>query len=228
MKDVYEVLKEKGITLPAPPPKGGVYTPVQEFGEKFLYCSGCGPDLGEQGNVIGKLGKDLSLEEGQKAAYNCMLNLLANLNEKTGDLNRIKRFVKVLAFVNSTDDFGMQPQVVNGGSNLIKEIFGEEAGLPARSAIGVNALPGGNACESEVLVELKQVKIAWLKSFFSQVFFVLLTSSHKPTENPCRCRIRFPEILRMPLNAEEKGVSRHLRGLDNPVRGLGGGGEPGS
>ena len=155
MKDVYEALKEKGITLPAPPPKGGVYTPVQEFGEKFLYCSGCGPDLGEQGNVIGKLGKDLSLEEGQKAAYNCMLNLLANLNEKTGDLNRIKRFVKVLAFVNSTDDFGMQPQVVNGGSNLIKEIFGEEAGLPARSAIGVNALPGGIACEIEVLVELK-------------------------------------------------------------------------
>ena len=155
MRDVYEVLKEKGITLPAPPPKGGVYTPVQEFGEKFLYCSGCGPDLGAQGNVIGKLGKDLSLEEGQKAAYNCMLNLLANLDAKTGDLNRIKRFVKVLAFVNSTDDFGMQPQVVNGGSNLIAELFGEEAGLPARSAIGVNALPGGIACEIEVLVELK-------------------------------------------------------------------------
>ena len=60
------------------------------------------------------------------------------------------------------------------------------------------------------------------------LFGGLLTSPHKPTENPCRCRIRFPEILRMPLNAEEKGVSRHLCGLDNPVRGLGGGGEPGS
>ena len=97
----------------------------------------------------------LTVEEGQRAAYNCMLNLLANLNDKTGDLNRIKRFVKILAFVNSADDFGMQPQVVNGGSNLIAQLFGEEAGLPARSATGTNALPGGIACEIEVLVELK-------------------------------------------------------------------------
>ncbi|MEY8351796.1 RidA family protein [Lachnospiraceae bacterium 54-53] len=155
MRDVYEVLREKGIGLPKPPAKGGVYTPVQEFGDKLLYCSGCGPDLGDGNNIVGKLGENLSVEEGQKAAYNCMLNLLANLNEKTGDLNRIKRFVKVLAFVNSTDDFGMQPQVVNGGSNLLFEIFGEEGGLPARSAIGVNALPGGIACEIEVLAELK-------------------------------------------------------------------------
>lgn len=155
MRDVYEVLKEKNITLPQPPPKGGVYTPVQEFGDKLLYCSGCGPDLGDGNNVIGKLGKDLTLEDGQRAAYQCMLNLLANLDAKTGDLNRIKRFVKVLAFVNSADDFIMQPQVVNGGSNLLAELFGEDAGVPARSAIGTNALPGGIACEIEVLVELK-------------------------------------------------------------------------
>ncbi len=155
MNDVYEVLKEKGITLPAPPPKGGVYTPVQEFGDKFLYCSGCGPDLGDGNNITGKLGRDLTVEEGQKAAYNCVLNLLANLDAKIGDLNRIKRFVKVLAFVNSADDFVQQPQVVNGGSNLLAELFGEEAGVPARSAIGSNALPGGIACEIEVLVELK-------------------------------------------------------------------------
>lgn len=155
MRDVYEVLKEKNITLPQPPPKGGVYTPVQEFGDKLLYCSGCGPDLGGGNNVVGKLGKDLTLEDGQRAAYQCMLNLLANLDAKTGDLNRIKRFVKVLAFVNSEDDFVMQPQVVNGGSNLLAELFGEEAGVPARSAIGTNALPGGIACEIEVLVELK-------------------------------------------------------------------------
>lgn len=155
MKDVYEVLKAKGITLPQPPAKGGVYTPVQEFGDKFLYCSGCGPDLGNGNNVLGKVGRDLTVEDGQKAAYNCMLNLLANLDQKTGDLNNIKRFIKVLAFVNSSDDFGMQPQVVNGGSNLLAELFGEEAGVPARSAIGTNSLPGGIACEIEVLVELR-------------------------------------------------------------------------
>lgn len=143
MANVYEKLAEKGITLPAPPPKGGVYTPVQEFGANLLYCSGCGPDLGNGNTVIGKLGRELTLEDGQKAAYNCVLNLLANLHEKTGDLNRIKRFVKVLAFVNGTDDFCQQPQVVNGGSNLLVELFGEEIGCPARSAIGTNSLPGG-------------------------------------------------------------------------------------
>ena len=155
MNDVYAKIQEKGIELPPPPAKGGVYTPVQEFGDRFLYCSGCGPDLGARGTVVGKLGRDLTLEEGQKAAYNCMLNLLSNLQAKLGDLNRIRKFVKVLAFVNSTDDFDKQPQVVNGGSNLRVELFGEEKGLPARTAIGTNALPGGIACEIEVLVEVE-------------------------------------------------------------------------
>lgn len=151
--NVYDKLKEMDITLPAPPPKGGVYTPVMEFGDKLLYCSGCGPDLGGGNTVVGKVGRDLTLEEGQKAAYNCMLNLLANLDAKLGDLNRIKRFVKVLAFVNSTDDFDKQPAVVNGGSNLLVALFGEEKGMPARTAIGTNATPGGIACEIECLVE---------------------------------------------------------------------------
>ena len=111
--NIYDALKEKGIVLPAPPPKGGVYTPVQEFGTHFLYCSGCGPDLGNGNNFIGKVGQDLTLENGQKAAYNCMLNLLANLEAKTGDLNKIKRFIKMLAFVNSADSFSQQPQVIN-------------------------------------------------------------------------------------------------------------------
>ena len=153
--NIYDVLKEKNITLPEPPAKGGVYTPVQEFGTNLLYCSGCGPTFTDGTSVKGKLGDTLTLEEGQNAAYRCMLNLLANLHAKTGDLNKIKRFVKVLAFVNCTDDFTMQPQVVNGGSNLLVDIFGDEVGCPARSAIGTNSLPGGIACEIEVLVELK-------------------------------------------------------------------------
>ena len=152
--DIYKIMEEKKIVLPIPPAKGGVYTPVMEFGDKYLYCSGCGPAIGEE-SVVGKLGKSLSAAEGKKAAYNCVLNLLANLHEKTGDLNQIKRFVKILAFVNSADDFTGQPEVVNGGSELLHEIFGDEAGLPARSAIGTNSLPGGIACEIEVLVELK-------------------------------------------------------------------------
>ena len=153
--NIYHVLESKGILLPSPPTKGGVYTPVKEFGDNFLYCSGCGPDLGNGNTIIGKLGDSLSIEDGQKAAYNCMLNLLANLHAKIGDLNKIKSFVKLLAFVNSTDSFTEQPLVVNGASNLLIDIFGEEMGCPARSAIGTNSLPGGIACEIELIVELK-------------------------------------------------------------------------
>jgi enamine deaminase RidA (YjgF/YER057c/UK114 family) len=151
-KDVYQTLKEKGIKLPAPPAKGGVYVPVVKFGTNLYYCSGCGPQVNGE-NVVGKLGKELTIEQGQHAAYNCMLNLLANLDAELGNLNKIKKFVKVLAFVNSADCFTQQPQVVNVGSNLLVDLFGSEAGCPARTVIGVNATPGNIACEIEVLIE---------------------------------------------------------------------------
>ena len=153
MSNVYDIMKEKNITLPASPPKGGIYTLVQEFGPSLLYCSGCGPALSDGRTATGKLGRDLTVEQGQLAASYCMLNLLANLQDKLGDLSRIKRFVKVLAFVNCTDDFTQQPLVVNGGSQLLLDLFGEAIGKPARSAIGTNALPGDVACEIEMLVE---------------------------------------------------------------------------
>ncbi len=150
--NVYDKLKGMNLTLPTPPARGGLYTPVMEFGDHLLYCSGCGPNIADT-NIIGKLGKDLTLEQGQEAAKRCMLNLLANLDAKIGDLNRIKRFVKVLGFVNSADDFSQQPQVINGGSQLLLDLFGEERGLPARTAMGTNATPGNIAVEIEVLVE---------------------------------------------------------------------------
>ena len=144
MANVYDKLKEMNLTLPTPPAKGGLYTPVMEFGDHLLYCSGCGPQINGT-SINGKLGKELTVEQGQEAALRCMLNL--------GDLNRIKRFVKVLAFVNSADDFTQQPQVVNGGSQLLLDLFGEERGLPARTAMGVNATPGDIAVEIELLAE---------------------------------------------------------------------------
>lgn len=152
MADVYARLKELGIQLPPPPAAGGIYTPVVEFSGNLLYCSGCGPGTFAP---LGKVGRDVTLEEAQEASRRCMLNLLTNLEAKTGDLNKIKRFVKVLAFVASDDDFTQQPQVVNGGSQLLVDVFGEDAGKPARSAIGVNVLPGNIPVEIEVLVELK-------------------------------------------------------------------------
>ena len=156
MANVYERMKELGISLPKPGPAGGIYTPVVEFGANLLYCSGCGPDLHDGTPVrLGTLGSAVTLEEGQAAARNCMLNLLANLEAQIKDLNKIKRFVKVLAFVASDDTFSIQPQVVNGGSQLLADLFGDTAGKPARSAIGVNVLPGNIPVEIEMLVELK-------------------------------------------------------------------------
>lgn len=153
MANVYEKMKELGIELPPPPPLGGIYTPVVDFSTNLLYCSGCGPG---DSVPLGKVGLDLTLEEAQIAARKCALNLLTNLEAKIGDLNKIKRFVKVLAFVASDNNFTQQPQVVNGCSQLLVDLFGDCAGKPARSAIGVNVLPGNIPVEIEVLVELKE------------------------------------------------------------------------
>ena len=151
--DIYKRLEELGIELPKAPAKGGVYSPVKEFGENLVYVSGCGPNIGEQ-TFVGKVGKDLTLEEGQQAAQNCVLNVLAVLHENLGDLNRIKNMVKILTLVSSDNEFYMQPQVANFGTQLLVDIFGEKIGAPARSAIGVNVLPGNISVESELLLEI--------------------------------------------------------------------------
>lgn len=152
--DVYERVKELGLEILPPSPKGGVYTPVMPFADKLLYVSGTGDvDANGKGSA-GKLGRDFTVEEGRRIARSCALQIVSNLHACIGDLNKIKRIVKVLAFVASADDFYQQPQVVNGASELFRDIFGEESGLAARSAIGVNVLPGNLPVEIELLVEL--------------------------------------------------------------------------
>ena len=148
-----EKLKTLGYALPDPPPKGGVYTPCKEFGENLVYVSGCGPKIGGE-NYLGKLGKDISFEDGQKAAVNATLNVLAVLKHGLGSLDKVKSMVKALVFVASADDFYQQPQVANAATSLLVDIFGEEAGCPARSAVGANVLPGNIAVEIEMLVEV--------------------------------------------------------------------------
>lgn len=152
--DVYKRMEELGIRLPNPPAKGGVYSPAKRFGEGLVYISGCGPSLDSE-PVIGKLGGEFTVEEGQEYARNCMLNVLAVLEREIGDLNKVKNAVKILVFVASTDDFYHQPMVANGGSKLLMDIFGEEIGTPSRSAIGVNVLPGNMPVEIEALFEVK-------------------------------------------------------------------------
>ena len=151
--NVYEIMKAKNITLPEPPPKGGVYAPCKISGNT-AYISGCGCVLGGC-EAAGKLGKDYTVEQGQVFARNCMLNILAVLQREIGDLNRVTNVVKMLAFVASDDEFYQQPQVANGASTLLGELFGQEIGIPARSAIGVNVLPGNLPVEIEAIFEFK-------------------------------------------------------------------------
>ena len=150
---VYEKLKEAGITLPEPPKKGGLYSPVRMFGKNLCYVSGCGPAMGDY-NSIGKLGGEVSVEEGFEASRASMLNVLAVMDRDVG-LDKIRKVVKVLTFVASTPDFYDQPQVANGGTGLLADIFGPDAGLGARSAIGVAVLPGNISVETEVIFELE-------------------------------------------------------------------------
>ena len=149
--DVYENLKAHGIELPEQLSAAGLYKPVNQTGN-LLFVSGQGSmDRGKL--LTGRVGVDATLEEAQYAARVCAINTLSALEAYLGDLNRIKRCVKVLGFVNCTDDFTQQPQVINGGSNLLFELFGEEKGLPARTAMGTNSCPGNIAVEIEMLVE---------------------------------------------------------------------------
>ena len=103
--------------------------------------------------VVGKVGGACTLEQGQAAARMCALNALSTLNHYLGDLNRIKSVVKILGFIASAPDFNMQPKVLDGCSMLLRDLFGDE-GIAARSAIGVNELPGNIACEVEFIFEI--------------------------------------------------------------------------
>jgi enamine deaminase RidA (YjgF/YER057c/UK114 family) len=153
--NVNDRIKEFGITIPNPPAAGGIYTPALEFGDKFVYSSGCGPQVNGVPVHVGKVGSDLTLEQGQEAAKACILNVLSVVQKQIGDLNRIKKVVKILAFVASSNDFFDQPMVINAASQILIDIFGEESGKAARSAIGTNVLPGNIPVEIEVLFELK-------------------------------------------------------------------------
>ncbi len=152
--DVYENIKKAGIELPAPPSPAGIYNPVREFSDKLLYTSGIGPIKDGKAAVTGKLGGELDISQGQDAARVTILNLLSAVQVVIGDLNKIKRIVKVLGFVASTDDFFDQPKVMNAASQILIDIFGEEKGKAARSAIGVNVLPMNIPVEIEAVIEL--------------------------------------------------------------------------
>ena len=142
-----------GLTLPPPPPRGGVYKPVVIVGN-VAYVSGHGPYRGPDDYICGRVGQDLDLEAGKAAARQTGLALLATLQKELGSLNRVKRVVKLLGMVNCTPDFGEHPKVINGCSELFAEVWGMDHGIGARSAVGMGPLPGNIAVEIEVIFEL--------------------------------------------------------------------------
>jgi len=148
-------LKSKNITLPAPASPMANYVTAVRVGN-LLFLAGHGPVRGSDGKMArGKVGKDLSTEQGAQVAREVGLNLLATTRASLGSLDKVKRVVKVLGMVNCTDDFGEQPKVINGFSDLMVEVFGEAIGKHARSAVGMGSLPMQIPVEIEMIVEVE-------------------------------------------------------------------------
>ncbi|MBN7812139.1 RidA family protein [Algoriphagus sp. H41] len=142
-----EKIKQLGLEIPEVSQPIANYVKWKQVGN-LLYLSGSGP------SILGKVGDDLTTEQGYEAARETGLGIIAVIKAATGDLSRVKQFVKVLGMVNSAPDFTAHPAVINGFSDLMVEVFGEK-GKHARSAVGVAALPNNMAVEIEVIVELE-------------------------------------------------------------------------
>lgn len=146
-------IEQLHLELPPAPKPAGVYKPVVVVGN-LAYVSGHGPLLSDGKMLTGRVGADVDLAGGQKAARQVGLAILASLRAHLGSLDRIKRLVKLLGLVNSTPDFYQQPAVMNGCSELFRDIWGDDLGVGARSALGTNVLPGNITVEVEAIFEL--------------------------------------------------------------------------
>ncbi len=146
-------LAELKLELPPAPKPVAVYKPLVVV-DRMAYVSGHGPLKPDKTLIIGRVGSDLTLEQGKAAARQVGLAILATLKSELGSLDRVKRVIKILGMVNSAQDFLDHPKVINGCSELFAEIWGPENGIGARSAVGMGPLPGNIAVEIEVIFEL--------------------------------------------------------------------------
>ncbi len=151
--DVEQRLAELNIELPTPGAPIANYVNVVRTGN-LLFLAGKGPQTEAGEYISGKVGRELTVEEGYAAARRVGITQLGVLRSELGDLNRVVRIVKVLGMVNAADDFTDHPEVVNGFSDLMVEVFGER-GKHARAAVGMGSLPRGIACEIELVVEVR-------------------------------------------------------------------------
>ena len=148
-----EKIKSLGLTVPPAPQPVAAYVPAVKSGS-YIYTSGQLPMVAGELKYIGKLGQELSVEEGYEAAKICALNCLGAVKSIIGSLDEVIKIVKLTGFVNSSEGFAAQPKVINGASDLLGEIFGEK-GRHARSAVGVSELPLGAAVEIEMIIEVR-------------------------------------------------------------------------
>lgn len=146
----FEQLK---LNLPPAPAPLGVYKPCLVDG-KYLYLSGHGPVRDDKSLIIGRIGSDLSQEEGKIAALQVGLTMLSTIKTNIGSLNKVKRVIKVLGMVNCTPEFEKHPYIINGCSELFAKVWGEENGIGVRSAVGFGSLPDNIPVEIEALFEL--------------------------------------------------------------------------
>jgi len=149
---IEEKIASLGITLPSPPAPAGSYVPVV-ISHNLAFVAGQIPTENGQVRFKGKVGKDVSIEAGQQAARLCTINALAQLKSALGSLDKVARIIKVTGFVNCDPSFTDQPKVINGASDLLVQVFGEN-GKHARAAVGVSSLPLDSAVEVEFIVEV--------------------------------------------------------------------------
>jgi enamine deaminase RidA (YjgF/YER057c/UK114 family) len=154
MSQAEDRLRAKGLELPTPPGPVANYVGAVRAGN-LVFVSGHGPSKDGQLIYRGKVGQDLDVETAREAAQLVCLNMLASLKREIGDLDRVKRIVKLLGMVNAVPDFGQQPEVINGASDLLVHVFGEERGKHARAAVGMGSLPRGISVEIEMVVEVE-------------------------------------------------------------------------
>lgn len=147
-------VKQLGLELPPAPKAMGVYQPVLVVGN-LAYVSGHGPLKSDGTLLTGRVGADVDQQAGYQAARQTGLAILASLRACLGSLDRVKRVVKTLGMVNSTADFTQHPAVINGCSELFRDVWGPELGVGARSAVGMGSLPGNITTEIEVIVEVE-------------------------------------------------------------------------
>ena len=151
--DIEERLKDLNITLlPSPPPVANYVNAVKTG--NLLFMAGKGPNRAEGGYIVGKVGTDLTIEEGYEAARQTAIVQLSVLKHELGDLNKVVRIVKVLGMVNADSSFTQHPEVINGFSDLMVAVFGDRA-KHARAAVGMGSLPRNIACEIEMIVEVQ-------------------------------------------------------------------------